>query len=130
MISMRDVLCVPGLDANLLSMTALNRRGLAVVLFTKTGVEIKKENTLMATGIMRGRKYLLRTADTAFYSTEGEETPISGESVGEIINISPVAFAVPENQKRFLRPPIRRKKMPFGYDMSASGMSAQPERGC
>lgn len=37
MINMKDVLCVLGLDANLLSTSTLNRRGLAVS-FYKTGL--------------------------------------------------------------------------------------------
>ena len=93
-ISMRDVLYVPELDANLLSITALNRRGFTV-LFNKTGVEIKRENTSVAIGIMRGRTYLLRTADTALFTTEGGEAPISEESVGVISG----AYEAPEKSQ-------------------------------
>lgn len=48
---MKEVLRVPGLDANLLSISVLNRRGYNV-LFGKNGVEIRSGNTLVATGII------------------------------------------------------------------------------
>ena len=75
-ISIKNVLYVPELDANLLSIAALNQRGFTV-LFNKTEVEIKRENTSIATEIMRGRTYLLKTIDTALLITEGGEASVS-----------------------------------------------------
>ena len=96
---MKKVLLMLGLNANLLSISALNRRGLTV-LFTKSGVEIRRKDTLIATGIARGRMYLLRTAVTALYITEGEEASDSENSVGAIAK--PMSFEkIPQspNQK-------------------------------
>lgn len=82
LIHMEEVLYVPRLDANLLSISTLDRRGLNI-LFTKGGVETRSGSTLVTAGIMKGRMYLLRSANTAFFSAEesgglGEGTPISG----------------------------------------------------
>lgn len=73
-ISMTDVLCVPRLDTNLLSISALTRMGLKIS-FEKSGVKITRGSTLVATGIAKGRTYFLRSADTAFYTTEGRDMP-------------------------------------------------------
>lgn len=61
MINMRDVLQQLGLNANFLSISALNWRDYNV-LFGKNGVGIRSENTLVANGVMRERMYLLRSA--------------------------------------------------------------------
>ena len=58
-IEMTNVLFVPQLDANLLSISALNRKG-HTVSFSQRGVEILRRGTLVATGIPRGHTYLLR----------------------------------------------------------------------
>lgn len=60
-IRMKDILYVPDLDANLLSISALNRNGLSV-LFQTGGVEIQQGTTLGASGILRGKMYLLHTS--------------------------------------------------------------------
>lgn len=66
---MKEVLHVPGLDANLLSISALGRRGFNV-LFNKGVVDIRSGNTSVATGIMKGRMYLLRSSDRALLTSE------------------------------------------------------------
>ena len=70
-VRMTDVLHVPGLDANLLSISALNRKGFDV-LFRQSGVEIREGGTLVATGIMRGRMYYLQTSLVALLSKDAE----------------------------------------------------------
>ena len=82
---MRDVLYVPELDANLLSIHALTRRGFEI-LFNKTGVRILKGSTLVAIEIAKGRTYFLRTVDTAFYIIERKEASISEKSVKVIFS--------------------------------------------
>ena len=69
-IVMKDVLWVSDLNANLLSISALNRKGLSV-MFHKDDVEVRKKGILVATGIARGRMYFLRTANIALLITEG-----------------------------------------------------------
>ena len=99
-INMKNVLLVPGLDANLLSISALNRRGFNV-MFSKKGVEIRKGDTLVATGVMRDRMYLLRSANVALYINEVEKpAPVSGESV-EAISRAPIG---PENSEKIPQP--------------------------
>ena len=85
-ISIKNVLYVLELDANLLSIAALNRRGFTV-LFNKTEIEIKRENIFIVIEIMRGRRYFLKTINTTFLITEREETSISN-SVGVIMKAS------------------------------------------
>ena len=63
-IRMTDVLYVPQLDANLLSISALNKKGLNV-LFNGKGVEILRKGTSVASGFLRGRTYFLRTSQVA-----------------------------------------------------------------
>ena len=63
-IRMTDVLYVPQLDANLLSISALNKKGLNV-LFHGKGVEILRKGTSVASGFLRGRTYFLRTSQVA-----------------------------------------------------------------
>lgn len=53
-IRMTYVLFVPRLDANLLSTSALNRKGLDV-LFHKDGVEILERGTSVITSFLKGR---------------------------------------------------------------------------
>lgn len=78
MTNIRDVLHVPGLDANLLS--ALNRRDFNVMF---NGVEIQRGDTLVGTGIRRWRMYLLRSVSMALFINEaGQTIPISQEVVG------------------------------------------------
>ena len=61
---MSDVLYVPAFDSNLLSISALGRKGLAV-LFKGNKVEILRKNTCVATGVMRGRTYYLESSQVA-----------------------------------------------------------------
>ena len=68
-IRMTDVLHVPEVDANLLSISALNRKGLSV-LFRKDGVDIRQGDNLVASGIMRGKIYFLRSPQTALLSKD------------------------------------------------------------
>ena len=74
---------MPKLNANLLLIYALTRKGFEV-LFNKVGVKILRRSILIATGIARERMYFLQTIDMAFYTTEGEEASIFEKSV-EII---------------------------------------------
>ena len=83
-IQMRDVLYVPGLNANLLSIHALTRKDFEV-LFNKVGVRILRGSILIVIGIARRRTYFLRTVDTALYTTEEKKAPIFEKSV-EIIS--------------------------------------------
>ena len=55
----KEVLHVSGLDANLLSISAFNQRGFNFS-FSMDGVQIRSNGTLITTGIMRSRMYLLR----------------------------------------------------------------------
>ena len=68
-IRMTDVLHVPELDANLLSISALNRKGFSV-LFRKDGVDIRQRDSLVVSGIMRGKIYFLRSFQTALLSKD------------------------------------------------------------
>ena len=77
---MKDVLYVPKLNANLLSIYVLTRKNFEV-LFNKVGVKILKKNTLIVTEIAKKRTYFLRTIDTTFYITEGKEVLIFEKSV-------------------------------------------------
>ena len=70
-VRMTDVLHVPGLDANLLFISALNRKGFDV-LFRQSGIEIREGGTLVATGIMRGRMYYLQSSLVALLSRDAE----------------------------------------------------------
>ena len=82
---MRDVLYVPKLNANLLSIHALTRKSFEV-LFNKVGVRILRESTLIATEIAKKKTYFLRTVDTTFYITEGKKAPIFEKSVEVIFS--------------------------------------------
>ena len=68
-IIMKEVLHVPDLDANLLSISALNRKGFSV-LFKKHGVEIRRRGTLVARGVLKGKMYLLHNSQVALLTTE------------------------------------------------------------
>ena len=81
---MKKMLLMLDLNANLLSISALNRRDLTV-LFTKGGVKIRKKNILIATEIVKERMYLLRTAVTALYIIEEKETSDSKDSMKAIV---------------------------------------------
>ena len=86
MINMKNVLLMLGLNANFLSISALNRKGFEV-MFSKKAVEIRKGDTLIATGFMRGRMYHLRSTNVTLYISETEKSaPISEESVKAIFN--------------------------------------------
>lgn len=50
------VLFVPQPNANLLSISALNQKGLRI-LFSQRGVETMRRDTSVTTGTLRGRKY-------------------------------------------------------------------------
>lgn len=63
-IRMSNVLYVPQLDANLLSISALNKKGLNV-LFHQNGVDILRKGTSVATGFLNGRTYFLRSSQVA-----------------------------------------------------------------
>ena len=103
-ITMRNVLLMFDLNANLFSISTLNRKGFTV-LFIKDGVEIKREDILIATKIVRRRMYLLRTVVTAFYIIEGKETSIFENSmriiISEAIDVSKKSKKIPSiiNQK-------------------------------
>ena len=98
---------------NLLYISALNRRGFAV-LFNKTGIEIRRKDTLVATGIMKGnRSFFLRAVVTALYTTEEEATPIFEESVGEVINVSTGAFDASKNHQKNFSPTSNQKEDVF-----------------
>ena len=92
-IRMSDVLYVPELDVNLLSIAALNRKGLNVS-FTQRGVEILREGTLVATGILRGRAYYLRTSHMALEAhdandgLDGPEPPANLKSASYLNSLS------------------------------------------
>ena len=88
---MREVLNGPDLDANLLSILALNRNGLNV-LFRTDGVEIRRGNTLMARGILKGKMYLLHASQTALLGTDVE--------VKNLNEIEHAIDAIPENDIR------------------------------
>lgn len=80
-VKMTDVLHVPRLDANLLSISALNRKGLNV-LFKQHGVEIRRGSTLVATGIMRGKMYFLHASQVALLSKSAGVTDVSSQNEG------------------------------------------------
>ena len=63
-VRMENVLWVPRLDSNLLSIKALNRKGLSI-LFRPEGVEITKDGTSVATGFFKGNMFLLRNSEVA-----------------------------------------------------------------
>ena len=69
------------LNANLLSISILNWKDLSV-MFHKDDVEVRKKDTLMTTGIVRGRMYFLRTINIAFLIIEEKsETAPNQQSV-------------------------------------------------
>ena len=73
-VRMTDVMYVPELDANLLSISALNRKGFDV-LFRQTRIEIRERNTLVATGIMRGKMYYLQSSQGGIVLSKDAENP-------------------------------------------------------
>ena len=78
---MTDVLFVPGLDANLLSIKALQAKGM-IIKFGLGAVEITRDNQLVATGSLVDKTYILKSsqAQVALVSTESAKTPNSKES--------------------------------------------------
>ncbi len=62
-IRMTDVLYVPGLDAN------LNRKGLSIH-FCRQGVEIMQGNIVVATGVAKGKMFVLHTSQAALISRD------------------------------------------------------------
>ena len=60
-IRLTEVLFVPELDTNLLSIRALQAKGISV-RFGLNGVEITRGEALLATGVLSGSSYLLRPA--------------------------------------------------------------------
>ena len=103
-IKMKKMLHVLGLDANLFSISIFDRKGFNV-LFRKGVVEIQSKNTLMATEIMKGRMYLLRSADRALLISE-----ISGaafEAISEAASISESFTSETANTENLMKaPPI------------------------
>ena len=91
---MKDVLLMPNLDANLLSISILNKRSYQI-LFSKIEMKIRSNNILIAIGIMKRRMYHLRSANVALsaaekhqkFETFSEATPNFEKSGGaKIIN--------------------------------------------
>lgn len=60
------------LDANLLSISALNRNKLSI-LFEKDGVQIRRGSNIVASGILNGKMYYLHSFQTALISIEDAE---------------------------------------------------------
>ena len=82
-IQMTDVLYVPGLDANLLSISALNRKGLTVH-FRRRRVEIGRAGKVVATSHADGKMYVLHTSHVALTSSEGEgDAKDQDDDIGE-----------------------------------------------
>ena len=69
LIQMKDVLYVPDLDTNLLSISALNQNRFSV-LFTGSEVEIRQKGILIASRVLKGRMYLLQSSQVAFFTKE------------------------------------------------------------
>ena len=69
LIRIKDVLYVPDLDANLSSISALNRNGFRV-LFTGSEVEIQRKGVLVASGVLKGKTYLLQSSQVVFFTKE------------------------------------------------------------
>ena len=98
-VKMKEVLHVPGLDANLLSISALNRRGFSV-FFGKKTVEIRSGDTLIATGVLQGRMYLLRSAERALLTSEVNGAgPISSEILEPATSVSGSLVGAPPKLK-------------------------------
>ena len=70
-VMMKKVLYVFGLNANLFSISAFNRRRF-VIIFNEKIVEIRSKGILIVTGIVKGRMYMLQSASTAFLSSEAK----------------------------------------------------------
>lgn len=71
-VKMTDVLHVSGLDANLLSVSVLNRKGLNV-LFKNGGIQIRKDEVLVAAGVLREKLYFLHSAQMTLHAGEFAE---------------------------------------------------------
>lgn len=86
---MTDVLHVLELDANLLSISALNWNGLSV-FFEKDGVKIRQDNSIVVSGILRSKMYYLHTSRTAL---------ISIEDAGHVLTPVVLENSTPETRK-------------------------------
>ena len=76
--TLTDVLYVPDLDANLLSISALQAKGM-VVRFGLSCVEILRKGTCLATGSLVGKTYLLRSAGNGA-ALVATETPTAAKN--------------------------------------------------
>lgn len=73
-IQMTDVLHVLDFDSNLLSISALNRKGLGV-LFQGSEVEILQKSKCVATGTLRERTYYLESSQIALMCVDNVNIP-------------------------------------------------------
>ena len=83
-IRMKDVLYVPDLDINFLSISALNRNGLGVFFWTG-GVEIEQDTTLVTSEILRRKMYPLHTSQTALLGADAEDTSSNSDFLKETV---------------------------------------------
>lgn len=79
-IKMSDVLYVPFFDSNLLSISALNQKGLAV-LFKGNAVKILQKQTCIATGVMKGQTYFLESSQVAMMSVDNVHASDSSDTI-------------------------------------------------
>ena len=68
-IAMTNVLYVFDFDANLLSISALNKKDFSI-MFHKKKFEMRKKNILIVTEIVKRKMYFLRTIETTFWIVE------------------------------------------------------------
>ena len=76
-VQMKNVLHVSELNANFLSISVFNRRGFEVS-FAKNEVQIRSKSILIASEIVKGRMYLLRSSNKIFFSNDVEISKILG----------------------------------------------------
>ena len=69
-VKMSNVLHVPDFESNLLSISALNAKGLDVLYCRSEIVEILWKDICVATRVLRGRTYYLETSQVALASIE------------------------------------------------------------
>ena len=78
-VQMKNVLWVPQLDSNLLSIKALNRKGLSA-LFHPEGVKFFRDGTIVVTDFYKSNMFLLRNSKVALKTKEpGDHEEISEE---------------------------------------------------